>query len=114
MAAVRCAAPVAVPRFPLAPTPIPTPCSSLLRPGLPLPRSDLFRYYHERLPTNFPFPPQPAWKAGDSPEHEPEDEGPPEGEAAGHIEHDDVIGEPVSCGCTCNRPAGLPGPAVLL
>ena len=66
---------------------------------------DLFRYYHERLPGNFPFPAQPAWKAGDSPDHgeEPEDDG--ADEHSEHMEHDDVIGEPVRQPCP---PARLP------
>ena len=61
-------------------------------------RSELFKYYHERLPSGFPFPPLPAWKAGDSPEHEEEEE--VEGstwQEDPHVEkhHDDVIGEQV-------------------
>lgn len=60
---------------------------------------ELFKYYHERLPSGFPFPPLPAWKAGDSPEHEEEEE--VEGstwQEDPHVEkhHDDVIGEQVN------------------
>ena len=67
------------------------------RPPLPsrTPGSELFKYYHERLPANFPFPAQPPWKAGDSPEHEPAGEEAGQGEGRPHIEHDDVFGEQV-------------------
>lgn len=59
-------------------------------------RSELFRYYHERLPGAYPFPAQPAWKAGDSPEHEEEEEdGAGEEDPHAHKQHDDVIGEQV-------------------
>ncbi|EFN54818.1 hypothetical protein CHLNCDRAFT_24090 [Chlorella variabilis] len=58
---------------------------------------ELFKYYHERLPSNFPFPPQPSWKAGDSPEQEDEGEGSAEGLGLEEdLHHDDMIGEGVS------------------
>ncbi|PSC72146.1 mRNA-capping enzyme isoform X1 [Micractinium conductrix] len=57
---------------------------------------DLFRYYHERLPSDFPFPPLPEWKAGDSPDRDDglgdEEDGPPQ-----HgMHHDDTFGEQVN------------------
>lgn len=64
----------------------------------PVPHSQLFKYYHERLPTGFPFPAQPPWKAGDSPEHEEEEEaegGRVQEDPHAHKHHDDVIGEQV-------------------
>ena len=64
-------------------------------PPCPPGHSHLFRYYHERLPSGFPFPATPAWKAGDSPDREDAGEEDEEEEAA-HMAHDDVIGEAVS------------------
>jgi hypothetical protein len=58
-------------------------------------RRELFKYYHERLPPRFPFPAQPAWKAGDSPEHEEAPHEEPDAEG-GEMHHDDVLGEGVS------------------
>lgn len=57
---------------------------------------DLFRYYHERQPSGFPFPRNPKWKAGDSPDRddglgETEDGPPTHG-----LHHDDAIGEAVN------------------
>lgn len=69
---------------------------------------DLFRYYHERLPGNFPFPAQPAWKGGGSPEQEEELE---EEDPHAELHHDDPMGEAVS-GATrlqrCGGSRGLP------
>lgn len=51
----------------------------------------LSRYYHERLPHDFPYPVVPDWKGGDSPEQVDEEE-----EPQGHMHHEDVLGEGVS------------------
>lgn len=53
----------------------------------------LFNYYHEGIPMNFPFPVIPEWKGGDSPEREHEDE---EHTVRAHLHHEDVLGEQVS------------------
>lgn len=80
------------PPLPAPPPQPPTP--NPFAPPPPRARSHLFRYYHERLPSNFPFPAIPAWKAGDSPDRDDGEEG--EDEALPHMAHDDVIGEAVS------------------
>ena len=53
---------------------------------------DLFRYNHEVIDGKYPFPNQPAWKAGDSPEQDHDEVASLEGD----MQHDDVIGEEVS------------------
>ncbi|GAB4819049.1 hypothetical protein N2152v2_006095 [Parachlorella kessleri] len=57
----------------------------------------LFRYYHEGILPGFPFPPQPAWKGGDSPDREDEEAaGEQQGAQGTHIHHEDVLGEEIS------------------
>ncbi|KAL4857277.1 mRNA-capping enzyme [Chlorella vulgaris] len=56
---------------------------------------ELFKYYHERLPSSFRFPAQPSWKAGDSPEAEEGEGEEEEGNGHAEMEHDDALGEGV-------------------
>lgn len=69
----------------------------------------LFRYYHMKMPANFPHVGVPEWKGGDDDDEDEEDnadEGLEETCEGMHLSHDDIIGE-VVCESEANWVRGL-------